>query len=132
MKVSEKDAKRILKELSFENELVTAIARDYKSEEILMVAFMNEEAVVKTLTTGIMHYWSRSREKIWKKGEVSGNRQKIREIRVDCDGDALLFDVDPEGPACHKGYRSCFYRKIEDSKLVKIDEKEFEPSEVYG
>lgn len=131
MSLSEEEARKILDSLDFERGLIVAVARDFEDKEILMVAFMSEEAVMKTLITGIMHYWSRSRGEIWKKGEKSGNLQKVREVKVDCDGDALLFDVDPEGPACHKGYRSCFYRKIENGELTRIMEREFDPKDVY-
>lgn len=131
MDLSEKEARKILDSLNFEHGLIAAVVRDFEDKEILMVAFMNQEAVMKTLTSGIMHYWSREREEIWQKGEESGNRQKVREVRVDCDCDALLFDVDPEGPACHKGYRSCFYRKVEDGSFSEIMEQEFDPEKVY-
>ena len=132
MKLSKENAEKILESLNFKDELITAIARDSEDKEILMVAFMNEEAILKTLTTGIMHYWSRSRQELWKKGEESGNLQKVKSLRIDCDGDAVLFDVLPEGPACHKGYRSCFYRRItEDGDLKEILEKEFDPKKVY-
>lgn len=131
MKMNDEEAEEILDSLDFEGGLVAAIARDAKDKEVLMLAFMNEEAVRKTLKTGIMHYWSRSRNELWKKGEESGNLQKVREVRIDCDGDSILFDVDPEGPACHKGYRSCFYRKVEDGELVEELEREFDPEEVY-
>jgi len=96
-----------------EEDLVIAITQDFKSKEILMVAFMNEEAFRKTLETGIMHYFSTSRKKLWKKGETSGNIQKVKEIYLDCDGDALLFRVEQVGGACHDGYFSCFYRKLD-------------------
>lgn len=131
MDLSEKEARKILSSLNFEHGLIAAVVRDFEDKEILMLAFMNQEAVKKTLTSGIMHYWSREREEIWRKGEESGNRQKVREVRVDCDCDALLFDVDPEGPACHKGYRSCFYRKVEDGSFSETMEQEFDPEKVY-
>lgn len=131
MKLSEEEARKILRTLNFKDEFIVAICRDARDGEILMTAFMNEEAVLKTLTTGWMHYWSRSREAIWLKGEESGNGQKLSRIRIDCDGDAMLFDVKPEGPSCHKGYRSCFYREIEDGEISKIMEKEFDPKVVY-
>ncbi|KXB03080.1 phosphoribosyl-AMP cyclohydrolase [candidate division MSBL1 archaeon SCGC-AAA261F19] len=117
--------------LDFKDGLISTVTRDYGDKEVLMTAFMNEEAAFKTLTTGLAHYWSRSRGKLWLKGEQSGHHQKVREIRIDCDGDALLLDVEQKCGACHKGYRSCFYRRIEDGKLKKIMEKKFEPSEVY-
>ena len=93
--------------------LVVAIARDWLFGEILMVAFMNEEAVVKTLVEGRVHYWSRSREKLWKKGETSGNIQILKDVHVDCDADTLLLDIEQEGVACHTGKRSCFYRTFD-------------------
>ncbi|MDI6902191.1 MAG: phosphoribosyl-AMP cyclohydrolase [Methanocellales archaeon] len=93
--------------------LVVAVARDWLFGEILMVAFMNEEAVMKTLVTGEVHYWSRSREKLWKKGETSGNIQILKDVHVDCDADTLLLDIEQEGVACHTGKRSCFYRTFD-------------------
>ena len=120
-------------EMNFKNNsLISAIAQDAKSGEVLMIAFMNEEAFLKTIETGKVHYYSRSRDKLWLKGESSGNVQTVREMRVDCDMDALLIKVDQEGGACHKGYRSCFFRKIENGKLVLDGEKLFDPKEVYG
>ncbi|MDD5235619.1 MAG: phosphoribosyl-AMP cyclohydrolase [Methanocellales archaeon] len=94
--------------------LVVAVARDWLFGDILMVAFMNEEAVIKTLAEGKVHYWSRSREKLWMKGETSGNIQILKDIYVDCDGDALLLGVEQEGVACHTGNRSCFYRILDE------------------
>ena len=94
--------------------LVAAVARDWLFGEILMLAFMNEEAVVKTLVEGRVHYWSRSRGKLWKKGETSGNIQILKDVYVDCDGDALLLDIEQEGVACHTGNRSCFYRMLDE------------------
>lgn len=132
MKMNRSEAEKVLNHLDFEKDLVTAVTRDYRNKEILMVAFMNEEAARETLTKGNMYYWSREREELWKKGEESGNVQKVRDIHIDCDGDTLLFDVDPEGPACHKGYRSCFYRKItENGETQTIMEKKFDPDKVY-
>ncbi|MEW6221953.1 MAG: phosphoribosyl-AMP cyclohydrolase [Candidatus Hadarchaeota archaeon] len=124
-------ARSILKSLEFKNGLVTAVARDYKKKDVLMVAFQDREAVLKTLTTGLMHYWSRSRKKLWKKGERSGHIQKVKSVRVDCDGDALLFDMEQVGAACHAGYRSCFHRKVGRGKLVGELKKKFRPEEVY-
>lgn len=117
-----------LKDIKFEDGLITAIAQDYKTGEVLMVAFMDREALEKTIETRKAHYWSRSRRKLWKKGESSGNEQVVREILMDCDGDAVLLKVEQQGGACHTGYRSCFYRNIEGK--VK-GEKVFEPDEVY-
>lgn len=93
--------------------LVPCIAQDADTGEVLTLAYMNEEALGLTESTGEIHYFSRSRQKIWKKGETSGNVQKVRQLRVDCDGDALLALVEPAGPACHTGERTCFYRGLE-------------------
>lgn len=92
--------------------LVPAIAQDARSGEVLMLAWMNREALEKTLSTGKAHYWSRSRQSLWLKGETSGNFQEVLSIKYDCDGDTLLLLVEPKGPACHTGERTCFYRAI--------------------
>ncbi|HET6567809.1 MAG TPA: phosphoribosyl-AMP cyclohydrolase [Rhodothermales bacterium] len=113
--------------------LVTAIAQDHRTNEILMVAYMNAETLRQTLETGVMTYWSRSRRKVWVKGESSGNTQEVQEVRIDCDGDALLFKVEQKGAAaCHTGHRSCFYRKLEGDALVETDPPLFDPAKVYG
>ncbi len=126
------EAKAVVKEVTFKDGLVPAIARDAENKDILMVGWMNEEALEKTLTTGRMTYWSRSRGKLWRKGEESGHFQTVKGVWIDCDGDVLLFDIDQKGSACHKGYRSCFYRKLEKGEFVEALEKDFDPSEVYG
>jgi phosphoribosyl-ATP pyrophosphohydrolase/phosphoribosyl-AMP cyclohydrolase len=101
-------------EVSFDDAgLVPCVAQDAVTGEVLTLAYMNEEALRLTETTGEVHYFSRSRQKLWKKGETSGNVQKVRQLRVDCDGDALLALVEPAGPACHTGERTCFYRGLE-------------------
>jgi phosphoribosyl-AMP cyclohydrolase len=101
-------------ELKFdERGLIPAVVQDQDSGEVLMVAWMNAEALEKTRITGQAHFWSRSREKLWRKGETSGNVLSVHEIRVDCDADTLLLRVKPAGPACHTGERSCFYRVLE-------------------
>lgn len=92
--------------------LVTAVVQQHDSREVLMVAWMDDEALRRTLTTGRATYWSRSRQEYWVKGETSGHRQWVREVRVDCDGDTLLVLVDQEGAACHTGSRTCFYRVL--------------------
>ena len=113
--------------------LVPAIAQDASSGEILMQAYMNELAWVKTQETGIAHYWSRSREKLWKKGESSGNIQEVKEIRIDCDADCVLLKVNQVGDAaCHEGYRSCFFRRVKEGRLEVVGERIFDPKEVYG
>jgi phosphoribosyl-AMP cyclohydrolase len=101
--------------------LLTAVAVDQATGDILMLAHMNVEALLKTLRTGVMCYWSRSRGKLWVKGETTGNFQLVREVHVDCDGDAWLFRIDSQGDgaACHEGYRSCFFRKLVGSDWQK-------------
>ncbi len=118
------------------NGLVTAVAVDVKDGEIVMLAYVNKEALTKILETKIMHYWSRSRQELWLKGDISGNTQKVCRIRIDCDGDALLFEIEPQGvgAACHDGYRSCFYREFtkENSWEIIPNEKPlFDPKEIY-
>lgn len=112
--------------------LVTAIAQDAETGDVLMVAFMNREALEKTLETGTVHYYSRSRKKLWLKGESSGHVQTVREVRVDCDVDAILLSIDQEGAACHEGYRTCFFRRLDGDTLVVTGERVFDPDDVYG
>ena len=115
-----------------EKGLVPAITQDAVTGEILMFAWMNSESLGKTLETGIMTYWSRSRQKLWTKGETSGYFQVVQEIYVDCDADCLLFKVTPQGDgaACHDGFRSCFYRKIDLSgEFFEVGERIFLPEE---
>ncbi|MEM2878198.1 MAG: phosphoribosyl-AMP cyclohydrolase [Candidatus Hadarchaeales archaeon] len=132
MKLKEENAESIMGELDFKNGLITAVVRDHRSKEILMVAFQDREAVRMTLTTGLMHYWSRSRKKLWLKGEESGHHQKLKTLKVDCDGDAVLYDVEQIGASCHRGYFSCFYRGVKRGKLVTTAKKKFDPDEVYS
>lgn len=131
LRSSLEQAEAVVKSLKFRGGLITAVARDFKTKDVLMVAQMNKQAVLKTLTTGLMHYWSRSRRKLWLKGEQSKHYQHVHGVFVDCDGDALLFDIDQVGGACHDGYRSCFYRKIEKGKLVPVLKKVFDPKKTY-
>ncbi len=113
--------------------LVPAIAQDWQTGEVLMVAFMNRESWELTQSTGIMHYWSRSRSKLWKKGESSGNVQEVKELRIDCDSDCVLARVRQIGDAaCHTGYRSCFYRVVEKGGERVDGVKVFDPKDVYG
>jgi phosphoribosyl-AMP cyclohydrolase len=114
-----------------DQDLIIAIAQDYKTSKVLMVAYMNYEALKKTLETGKAHYWSTSRQKLWLKGESSGNFQNVEEILVDCDEDAVLIKVSQKGGACHEGYDSCFFRKLMDDKLEIVGKKVFNPDEVY-
>lgn len=123
-------------------DLVIAVAQDYETSEVLMVAFMNKEAIMKTLETGKAHYWSTSRGKPWFKGESSGHIQEVKEILTDCDKDAVLLKVKQTGAACHEGYYSCFFREISPDnsndvnikgyKLKIVKDKVFEPEKVYG
>jgi len=115
-----------------DQELVIAIAQDYKTSEVLMVAYMNREAFQKTVETKKAHYWSTSRQKIWLKGESSGNFQEVHEILVDCDEDAVLMKISQKGGACHEGYESCFFRKLENDKLEIVGNQVFDPDEVYN
>jgi phosphoribosyl-AMP cyclohydrolase len=116
-------------ELAFdEQELLPAVAQDATSGEVLMLAYVTEEAVERTRESGLAHYYSRSRDELWQKGGSSGHTQEIEEVRVDCDGDALLYLVEQTGGACHTGYESCFYRTI-DGEVV--GEQVFDPDDVY-
>ncbi|SHO50679.1 phosphoribosyl-AMP cyclohydrolase [Desulfopila aestuarii] len=113
--------------------LLPAIAQDYETREVLMLAYINELSWQKTLETGTAHYWSRSRQKLWLKGESSGHVQKIHDILVDCDEDTVIFLVEQVGgAACHTGHRSCFHRKVQGSELITEGEKLFDPEMVYG
>jgi phosphoribosyl-AMP cyclohydrolase len=113
--------------------LVTAIAQDYETNEVLMLAYMNEATLRQTLETNIMTYWSRSRKKVWVKGESSGNTQEVKAVFIDCDGDAVLFKVKQHGgAACHTGFTSCFYRRFDGDTLTEIGERVFDPATVYG
>lgn len=115
------------------NGLVSAIAQDAKTGEVLMLAYMNADTLRQTLETGVMTYWSRSRGKVWVKGETSGNVQRLHAVRVDCDGDALLFAIEQVGEAaCHTGHRTCFYRLLEADTLIETGETFFDPAVVYG
>lgn len=120
--------------LDFEKQggLVPAIAQDWETGEVLMLAYMNREAFEETVRTGKACYFSRSRSKLWRKGEESGNVQMIKEIRIDCDSDTVVLKIEQiGGAACHTGYRSCFFRKIQDGAIVEDGVKVFDPKEVY-
>ncbi len=110
--------------------LIPAIIQDYNTGEVLMMAYMNETSLKKTIDTGYTHFWSRSRQKYWKKGETSGHVQEVKEILIDCDADTLLIKVIQHGPgACHTGHRSCFYRDVDGTEIA---EKVFSEEDVYG
>ena len=112
--------------------LLPAIAQQFDSGEVLMMAWMNETALRETLSTGRVCYWSRSRQSLWRKGESSGQIQRLRELRFDCDGDTILLKVDQTGPACHTGRRDCFYNKVEGDRLVVDKEPLIDPGQLYG
>ena len=116
-----------------QNGLVPAVIQDYKDNKVLMVAYMNKDAVIETIRTKKVHFYSRSRKKLWMKGEQSGNVQQLKSIYIDCDNDCLLIKVKQIGEAaCHTGYRSCFYRKLDKNGELKIVEKKyFDPEKVY-
>jgi phosphoribosyl-AMP cyclohydrolase len=123
----------LLAQIAFDpNGLVVAIAQQHDTGEVLMVAWMNREAVLETLRTGTVCYWSRSRMKLWRKGETSGQTQRLIELRVDCDGDALLLRVDQSGVACHTGRRDCFFRVVRDGELVVDRPVLVDPAKLYG
>jgi phosphoribosyl-AMP cyclohydrolase len=114
--------------------LIPAIVQDASTGEVLMLGFMNEEAFAETRASGAVTFFSRSRGKLWRKGELSGHVLRVRELRVDCDADTILVRVDPIGPGvCHEGYRSCFFRRVgDDGGLNVVDERTFDPNVVYG
>ena len=124
----------ILSELKYDRDgLVTAVIQDDTNNEILMVGYMNTEAIKETLTTGRVCFWSRSRQKLWIKGETSGHTQTVKSIAVDCDGDALLIKVEQNVAACHTGYRSCFFREVspDGASTRVVGEKIFDADAVY-
>jgi len=125
---------KILETMKFDADgLLPAVVQDSATGEVLMVAYMNREALELTVTSGETHFYSRSRKKLWRKGETSGHVQTVVDIRTDCDADTILVKVRQEGAACHEGYKSCFFRTTDDGSQWKItEEKLFDPDEVYG
>lgn len=124
---------RLLDAVRFDSHgLVTCVAQQHDTGEVLMVAWMNRAAVAETLTTGQVCYWSRSRGALWRKGESSGQVQRLVDLRLDCDGDTLLALVDQSGVACHTGRRTCFYRALRDGELTAIAAPEVDPEILYG
>lgn len=122
----------IVKELKFDNDgLIPVVVQDFEAGEVLMVAYMNKEALNRSIETGMAHYWSRSRNKLWLKGETSGHFQYIKSISIDCDGDALLIKVEQKEGACHTGHYSCFYRNLEAENFVEKKPQVFNPCDVY-
>ena len=123
----------ILEAIAFDADgLVCAIAQQHDTGEVLMLAWMDREAVARTLASREVWYWSRSRKKLWRKGETSGQTQSLVDLRLDCDGDAILLLVDQKGVACHTGRRSCFYRAARDNRLTEITGVTTDPEALYG
>jgi phosphoribosyl-AMP cyclohydrolase len=116
------------------NGLIPAVVQDWQTLEVLMVAYMNRESLEKTISTGVTHFWSRSRQQFWKKGETSGHVQRVKSIRTDiCDRDTLVVRVEQVGAACHEGYRSCFSLQLhDDGTFAVVGERVFDPEAVYG
>lgn len=113
--------------------LITAVVQDVTTRRVLMVGYMNREAFDTTISTGHVTFFSRSRRKLWTKGESSGHFLALKSLRTDCDGDALLVEAEPIGPGvCHAGYESCFYRSYENGAFIEVDEKVYDPDAVYG
>lgn len=123
----------LLNQVKFDEKgLVPAIVQDVQTREILMLAWMNREALSLTISERRAWYWSRSRRKLWLKGETSGHTQKVHDVRLDCDADAILITVEQVGGACHTGHQSCFYRSAQKDQWNEISEKVFSPEQVYG
>ena len=112
--------------------LIPAIAQQFDTHEVLMMAWMNRASIEETLETGRVCYWSRSRNRFWRKGESSGQMQVLKELRIDCDADTILLLVDQTGPACHTGRRSCFYNKVEGDQVIIDREVLIDPSTLYA
>lgn len=127
------DLSAVLDDIAFDSDgLIPAIAQQHDTGEVLMVAWMNRDAVAETLRTGRVCYWSRSRQALWRKGESSGQTQALVDFRIDCDRDTVLVLVDQTGVACHTGTRSCFFTAIRDGKAERIAEPLVDPDELYG
>lgn len=123
---------QVLDAIKFNDDgLVPAIAQQFDTGEVLMMAWMNRDAVTETLTTGRVCYWSRSREKLWRKGETSGQTQALKDFRWDCDADTVLVQVDQAGVACHTGRRNCFFNAIRDGEPAVIADVETDPRDLY-
>ncbi len=116
--------------------LMPMVVQDHETKDVLMVGWVNREALAKTIETGKATFWSRSRKKLWTKGETSGNFMRVKELLFDCDLDTIVALVEPVGPACHLGYRSCFFRRLEplsiEGELKEFREREVDPEELYG
>jgi phosphoribosyl-AMP cyclohydrolase len=115
-----------------EQGLIPAIVQEEGSGRVLMMAWMNADSIQSTLETGRTHFWSRSRQKYWMKGESSGNTQQVKDVAYDCDGDTLLIQVEQIGAACHEGYKSCFFTSVKDGEGEITEERLIDPEEMYG
>jgi phosphoribosyl-AMP cyclohydrolase len=115
-----------------EQGLIPAIVQEEGSGRVLMMAWMNADSIRSTLETGKTHFWSRSRQKYWMKGESSGNTQQVKDVAYDCDGDTLLIQVEQIGAACHEGYKSCFFRSVKEGEGEITEERLIDPEEMYG
>jgi phosphoribosyl-AMP cyclohydrolase len=133
MRIDDAALRDVLAAIAFDRDgLVPAVAQQYDGGEVLMVAWMNRAAVEATLREGQAVYWSRSRMRLWRKGETSGQTQRLVDFRIDCDGDTLLLQVDQTGVACHTGRRTCFYRALRDGRLETVAEILADPQRLYG
>jgi len=128
-----KGSMKLIEQIKYDEQgLVPVVIQDYVNNEVLMVAYMDKEAFKRTLESGQTWFWSRSRKKYWQKGEHSGHTQMVKEILIDCDNDAILIKVDQNKAACHEGYRSCFYRRVEGQEFKIFQEKVFDEKKVYS
>ena len=131
--ISENLIEQVIRTLKFTSDgLIPAISQQHDTGEVLMLAWMNKESITETLRKGFVCYWSRSRQKIWRKGEASGQIQTLKEFRWDCDADTLLLQVEQRGVACHTGRHNCFFYAVRDGRLQEIAEVEIDPDELYG
>lgn len=130
--MTDTELNKFLSKIKFNQDgLIPAIAQQFDTKEILMMAWMNHEAIIQTLTHQYVCYYSRSRQKLWHKGESSGQKQKLIEMRFDCDGDTLLLFVDQKGVACHTGRRSCFFNAWKDGKIIETSQPLIDPKQLY-
>ena len=131
--ISENLIEQVISNLKFTSDgLIPALSQQHDTGEVLMMAWMNKDSITETLRTGFVCYWSRSRQKLWRKGETSGQVQALKEFRWDCDADTLLLLVEQRGVACHTGRHNCFFYAVRDGKLQEIAEVEIDPDELYG
>ncbi len=131
--MNEEAINKVLKALKFNADgLIPAIAQQHGAGDVLMMAWMNAESVAETLKSGRVCYWSRSRAKLWRKGEESGNAQTLKDFRWDCDADTILVLVDQKGVACHTGRKNCFFQALRDGGITAITDVEIDPGELYG